>query len=389
MIEKLFTKLLAVLLLTFSTYVLSVKNYTNVDFSTSKSKVERDKATHRANRAFSVYDPTNVRYQEFTVNAFNGGVHFQADTFLNFEDWKAGTYPLTDDGTIRRRQGQHSAHMNSMDFNHSGNLNLYSNEELLFNTSEATLTLFNGTSTRIFTGFVRFLQSGTRVTVYNFLSIHWSSTVNVTVVGDFPLVLLSRSSIVIDTNITVPSNTLGGFHGCNGLPTDQRDTGFGSNPVRLYTHTVTTNATDVDEVQQVITSGTQGQNLGGGFTLSYKGDVTRVIPYNALPQYLKKIVETDLKRLGKVHVTRNFKDNEGGHTWNITFASTVGNADEMVVTNNLTGVGGSVVYRTLQDGNTIGGNFKLHFLNSTTRDIRFNESAEDLQRILKEDIPLW
>ena len=55
MIEKLFTKLQALLLLTFSTNVLSVKNYTNVDFSTSKSQVERDKATHRVNRAFSVF----------------------------------------------------------------------------------------------------------------------------------------------------------------------------------------------------------------------------------------------------------------------------------------------------------------------------------------------
>ena len=87
--------------------------------------------------------------------------------------------------------------------------------------------------------------------------------------------------------------------------------------------------------------------------------MTRIIRHNALPQYVGKILETDLTRLGKVRVTRNFRDNEGGFTWNITFISSIGDAEEMVVTNNLTGVGSNVVYRTLRDGNTLGGQFKL------------------------------
>ncbi len=369
--------------------VQSVKNFSGVDFSTSSNYVERDKATHRANRAHAVYDPENANYTEFTVNSFLGGMHFPADTYINFEDWKAGAYPLSYDGDIRRRDGQHSAHFNSFDFNHSGDLNLYLNEQLLINTTSATATVMNGTATPVvYNGYIRHTLPGTRVTIYNFLSIHIAESVNITVIGDFPLVILSRSSIVIDTNITVNSGTLGGFFGCNGLPTTQRDSGKGSNPVRLYTHTVTVNATDVDEIQQVVTSGTQGQNLGGGFTLSYKGDTTRIIRHNALPQYLGKILETDLRRLGKVRVTRNFRDNEGGFTWNITFISSVGDAEEMKVTNNLTGVGSNVVYRTLRNGNTLGGTFKLHFLNTTTRNIQFNETANNLQQILKEDIPL-
>ena len=377
-----------VYIINFSPYVDSVKNITGVDFSTSPSYVERDKATHRANRAHSLYDPDNAIYKEFTVNSFVGGLHFPANTFLNFEDWKAGSYPLSYDGDIRRREGQHSSHFNSFNFSHSGDLNLYLTEHLTFNTTSATATLVNGSAANIvYNGFVRYTPSGTRLTVYNFLSIHFGESVNITVVGDFPIVILSRSSIVIDTSIVIKSGTLGGFLGCSGLPTTQRDSGYGSNPVRLYTHTVTVNATDIDEIQQVVTSGTQGQNLGGGFTLSYKGDMTRIIRHNALPQYVGKILETDLTRLGKVRVTRNFRDNEGGFTWNITFISSIGDAEEMVVTNNLTGVGSNVVYRTLRDGNTLGGQFKLNFLNSTTRNIQFNETAGSLQQILKEDIP--
>ena len=65
-----------VYIINFSPYVDSVKNITGVDFSTSPSYVERDKATHRANRAHSLYDPDNAIYKEFTVNSFVGGLQF-------------------------------------------------------------------------------------------------------------------------------------------------------------------------------------------------------------------------------------------------------------------------------------------------------------------------
>ena len=362
-------------------------------YATSKFVEERDKATHRANRAYSVYDPDNISYSEFTVQAFNNGLHFPADTYLNFEDWRAGTFPLTADGNMTRRSGQHKAHFNSVDFEYStpegslGDLLLYDDEILEINTTQRTANLFQNGTKLTLTGFTRFTKGGTRITIFNFRAVHFGARVNVTVAGMYPLVLLSRSSIVVNTKIVIPFAQLGGWYGCDGFSTEQIENGPGANPARVYMYTIVTNATDINEIQQFRTSATQGQNLGGGVTLSFRGDTSSIIPHDSLPSQVKSILETDLPRLGKVAVSRSWRSNEGGYIWNVTFLSTVGNMPQMTITNNLTGVGSYTEIVTLQNGNTIGGTYTVSFLNNTSRNIPFDASAAMVRQTLLEDIP--
>lgn len=54
---------------------------------------DRCKTTHRCNRAFAEYDVDIGRYL-FRQERFSGGRQENADLFLAFEDWKAGTVGL-------------------------------------------------------------------------------------------------------------------------------------------------------------------------------------------------------------------------------------------------------------------------------------------------------
>jgi hypothetical protein len=79
---------------------------------------------------------------------------------------------------------------------------------LLFNTSDATLR--GSVDAR---GRVAVTPGGQPVAVFAFDSIELGPEVNVTLVGQRPLVLLSRSSVVLNTTLAAKPGTLGGFLG--------------------------------------------------------------------------------------------------------------------------------------------------------------------------------
>jgi hypothetical protein len=81
---------------------------------------------------------------------------------------------------------------------------------LQFNTS--AVSLIGLTNETIF-GVVARTKQGTPVAVFTFDSIELGPEVNVTLVGQRPLVLLSRSSVIINTTFEVKPGTLGGFMG--------------------------------------------------------------------------------------------------------------------------------------------------------------------------------
>jgi hypothetical protein len=72
-----------------------------------------------------------------------------------------------------------------------------------------------------------------------------------------------------------------------------------------------------------------------------------------------------------------------GYVWNITFNTALGNVAQMTPVSELTGIAASVVTSTPQQGNTIGGTFKLGFLGGTTRRIPVTVTEEDLEVILQ------
>jgi hypothetical protein len=167
--------------------------------------------------------------------------------------------------------------------------------ELIFDTSTQQLS---GAVTA--TGTLATTSSGTQVAVWSFEQIRIGPEVRITVRGQLPLVLLSRSALVLNTTITAAPATLGGFRGGSGtaralLDDPLSDThlelnladlvaansagallgapsnslnGPGSSSLRYYAFTVAVSAVPTVEAQRLCVSARAGQTLGGCFTLA-------------------------------------------------------------------------------------------------------------------------
>ena len=276
-----------------------VGSWNGTDYPT-KVKVDSDpyercKATNRCNRAMTQYVIDEGRYL-FQKQRFRGGRPENADLFLNFEDWMAGTLGLGVDhvrgsgfccadqegvvcieDALRRyrvsvvtsctslpllpplfqayllgyNEKTKGAHFNSFDYRNSfpllpsaDDLALaqatpgYTREfdyHLVFNSSDIKLAFnttypptlvitnttcaaaktvqptayINTTCTFTVPGFQRLTDKGTQVGLFNFRSIYLGPTVNVTVAGNRAMVLVSRSTVILDTKIVVQPGTLG------------------------------------------------------------------------------------------------------------------------------------------------------------------------------------
>lgn len=266
--------------------------------------------------------------------------------------------------------------------------------------------------------------------MFSFDSIQLGPEVQVTLAGQRALVLTSRSSVSLNTSFTVLPGTLGGFPG--GFAVGQRaadrltDTardiflrelgdlngtasnnvnGPGSGSVRVYRYTVQTRCSDVDEVQRITTAVRRGQTIRGGFAIGYGPYRSRLLPHDASAALVKAAIEGDLNPcdpystracsrgqggapgVGLVNVTRGPRSDEGCYNWTVTFTTAVGDVDQLWVSDELTGVGSGVTARTLVHGNTMAGSFRLRFLNSTTRPLASNASAQAMASALQQDVP--
>ncbi|KAL3801395.1 hypothetical protein HJC23_007005 [Cyclotella cryptica] len=314
---------------------------------------------------------------------------------------------------------------------------------LLFNTSNALLIgAVNAT------GLIARTPNGTEVAIWTFDSIDIDENVNVSITGQRAMVLLSRSSLRINTTLHALPGTIGGFPGglsvarrredrlirvcseqvdtrefldiCEGkscCPGDQpisqlasgiisnNVNGPGSPSVRVYLFTIQTSAPVVFEIQSLKTSADFGQTLSGGFRLHFHEYTTPLLPHDITAHELKARMEDslnpssrlkDMKRtdipagIGAVDVTRERFGTSGGYNWTITFTSSVGSIGRdsglITVTNELVSKGATVSIETIQNGNSIGGTFSLRFLGNETRQIRHDASASELKDILLQDI---
>ena len=212
------------------------------------TEYEHCKATHRCPRAYSSYDLTAARHS-FESAAYSGGASDHASVFSDWESWRVGSHGWAEAGENLQRlhAATRGAHFNSFDFALLGPLYLPdSSAALLFNTTDATLrvdVLGSASETRL--GVVSATSEGTEVGLFNFDQLHLGPDVDVAVVGSRALVLVSRSSLVLDTALVAAPGTVGGFPG--GLDAGANClNGPGSGSVRVYLHTVTTSAADVD-----------------------------------------------------------------------------------------------------------------------------------------------
>lgn len=405
-------------------------NFNFTDYTTAvrpdSLEYDRCKVTHRCNRALAHYDVEEATYN-FTKQIFPGGVQDRADLFLDFENWKSGTAGLFFDQTYLEKYDNDTlgGHFNSFDFDIIGSLYINHTASLVFNTTDITMQFWaadcrmfefarDSTPTPIAdleahgnwtAGFgtnaagesLCFVWAGelalterlsTQVAVFNYASLYLGPVVTVTLTGVRALCLVSRSSLVLDTTLTSPPGEIGGFEGGFLVsPYGTNINGPGSGNKRVYLQTITTSATDVDEVQEIITTAEAGQTLGKSFRLEYKGDITHPIAHDATPAQLKQRIESSLKLAGTVEVSRSAPDDQGGFRWNITFVSAPGDVEQLIPHNDLTGRLAAVQVYTRLEGNTIGGFFTVSFEGNETGLIPANARAQELQDILERDLP--
>ena len=157
-----------------------------------------------------------------------------------------------------------------------------------------------------------------------------------TVVGQRPLILASRSTARFQTPFVVAPGTLGGFPGGYSVGSDPADVlrddprdvplgdpqildgtiastnanGPGAPSVRVHLRSVRTEASDVDEIQRVTLAGAAGENLGGFWRLTYR-DPVAVAPPDASADLVRRACEEDLNRAHAVHRSTGL-DNPGG-----------------------------------------------------------------------------
>eukprot|EP00501_MAST-03F_sp_TOSAG23-6_P002165 GSMAST32.ASY1.ANO1.2265.1 assembled CDS len=401
-----------------ATWISDTRNdKTGQDLITASSYL-RCKATHRCPWARVEYDVQGMKY-EFTKKAFNTGRWDSIPLFTDFEDWYAGTHGWlhSPDKWRSSQQPSISRGLNPNDFVSSGKLLVNTKVTMHFVTSGAIPTLTIGTT--VFNGVVATTTSSTKVALFNFDSISISKQVSITAEGNRALVISSKSTIIFDTTFTILPGTLGGFPGTDGSPSINNVTGPGSGSIRLYLHTITTSADDIDEVQIITTSADSGQNLGGTFTLTLSYCERSTIVYDAKTKESCTVLnknESDAykwiskttqkishdssallvsKYLGdlsiissKVRVGRNISDQQGGHVWRVTFVDAVGDVPQIQPTSYLTGIGAKIETDTYEEGNNIGGSFSIDFLQGTTRSLPYDVSAEAMATALMEDIEL-
>ncbi len=305
-----------------------------------------------------------------------------------------------------------------------------------FNTSSLLLT---GAITG--KGVVRYTSSGTEAAVFTFNSIYLGPEVKVTVVGQRALVIMSKTSAVINTTISAVPGTLGGFPGggsvarlksdalsdspmsiyicdlnnyCSNSPyelsgsTEELITnnvnGPGSGNLRIVPFVIKTTAAHIPEIQTITTLAAKGQTLAGGFVLKFKQYSTTIIPHDCSPLLMKQIIEDNLNIInpsagvsvsrtdltgapagvGIVNVSRSISDATEGYTWTITFTTAIGNIEQLQVKSYLIAAGAQAYTRTIQDGNEIGGTFSLSFQGYTSSPIPAAATAAQLQAILLE-----
>ena len=364
----------------------------HTQYSTPTDVRTRDMMTHRGNRFVIDYDRTNPRYY-FATQAFEGGVRTDANFAADFEDPKPGSFGWTVDASRVDGANIRGSHYNTFDYPLAGEL-----------VTASTVHFRTGTPCDVYVNGQKFVDGthsapsvglgGVDVAVFNFLFIDIAAGATVTAEGDRPLIILSRTSIIWRSSLIITPGTLGGWSawggtaGASGAGVNNRG-GLGSGTRAVYSHTLKISASGINEIQTWTTTVGEGENLGGAYTLSCKGATTHPIPWNAAPRVVKKIIESDIPRVGDVQVTRTIMpDDGGGFTWKVTFVSAISDIPQMTTNGELlTGMFSKIVSTTLQQANAIGGSFTLSFLGAVTAPIAFDASGETVRKRLVEDIP--
>ncbi|KAL3774885.1 hypothetical protein ACHAW5_007303 [Stephanodiscus triporus] len=169
---------------------------------------------------------------------------------------------------------------------------------------------------------------------------------------------------------------------------------------------ITTSARDINEIQVVKTSATAKAevqaitvspphgdltidsaygfaismdtiNVGG--SLQYSGQISSNAAADGSRSSIAQILENMANVHGRPTVERSVMNPDGGHTYLVTFPTSMGNVPEMeVFMSDL-----PVSITTMQQGNELEGSFRLEFMGELTADIPFDASSFEMQSSLE------
>lgn len=237
---------------------------------------------------------------------------------------------------------------------------------------------------------------GTNVAVFNFMTVFLGKDVSIRLIGSAAISIMSRSSMIIDTELRVRPGTLGGFPGGGFIGADATNNnrnGPGSANVRVYLKTLSTFGTHIPEIQEIETSAAPGQKIQGHFVLFYGDDElvhTQPISYAATAHEMQAYLETAFHDIGALHVERDDtlqQIPESGRLWRVTFLSAVGNPPPLRAKSYLKALSSQVTTRTIREGNQLSGTFRLGFVEHQTRALSHNVTADELRTALLQDFP--
>ena len=118
-------------------------------------------------------------------------------------------------------------------------------------------------------------------------------------------------------------------------------------------------------------------NVGG--SLQYSGQISANAAADGSRSSVAQILENMANVNGRPSVKRSGINPDGGHTYTVTFPTSMGNVPEMeVFMSDL-----PVSITTLQQGNQLEGSFRLEFMGELTADIPFDASDSVMQSHLE------
>lgn len=156
---------------------------------------------------------------------------------------------------------------------------------------------------------------------------------------------------------------------------------------------ITTSATAIGEIQAITVSPPPGQSnldprwsfslsldtsfVGG--SVQYSGQISVIAQAMDGRESVSSILGAMLNMDGTPSVIKNPQNDDGGYTYLVLFPISMKDVPQLNV--YIADIPVSIV--TLQDGNVLGGSFRLEFQGETTRDIRYDADAAEIQQQLE------
>eukprot|EP00924_Labyrinthula_sp_SR-Ha-C_P001282 augustus_masked-scaffold_7-processed-gene-19.96-mRNA-1 protein AED:1.00 eAED:1.00 QI:0/-1/0/0/-1/1/1/0/1696 len=353
-------------------------------FPNSPEEFQTCVATHRCPRAYTKFNETSNDLS-FESAAFINGNRNSAGLYADFQNWKQGSKgwsTLLDHSHLYGAIKASNVNISSFDYPLLPELYVKVNETIVFNTSN--FSAYVDTSCITYNGSLFVSSSGVEVAVFNFIAITLEG--DVSLVGDRPISLLSRTSIRINTSLSAAPATLGGFNAGQDI-SFYNEWGPDAAAFRVVMLTLKIQGPSQKnraiEVQQVKVLVTDGETARGSFSLCFKQHQTvPIYPDDSVSQVQRVLNEFE-HVIGRVAVTKPPNELRISGLWLISFMTYIGNPPQFeVCENKMQGIEAGVNVTTLQEGYEIQGYFRLGINGSWTGKIEHNASSLELRNVL-------